>query len=98
MISDKLVWNRACVVGRLLVLWIRFQGISCGRTAAGSPYKSFTSKISNGTATTIDTTRCSQLKASRLQFEHFIVQSGRTVPQYEQDQIILDKDHIHSAC
>jgi len=37
---------------------------------------------------------CNQLSARRLQLEHFIIQSGRTVPQWEQDQIIFgNKPH-----
>lgn len=38
------------------------------------------------------TTTWNQLNATRLQFVHFILQSARTVPQKEQDQIILGID------
>jgi hypothetical protein len=49
-------------------------------------------KINKGAAVAIKTTTWNQLNSWRPQFEHLIFQSGSTVPQLEQDQMILGID------
>jgi len=57
-----------------------------------SPYKSLSSKNSVGKATATHATTCNQLNAGLRQLGHFIFHSGKTVPQFWQDQIILGID------
>ena len=45
------------------------------------------SKKTAGKTTTTPMTTCNQLRAALRQLEHFIFQTGRTVPQFGQDQI-----------
>ncbi len=46
---------------------------------------------------TAATMRCNQLRASRRQLEHFTCHSGRTLPQYEHDQIIFGIYEVKSV-
>jgi hypothetical protein len=47
------------------------------------------SKNSAGKTTTAHATTCNQLNAGLRQLGHFIFHSGKTVPQFWQDQMIL---------
>jgi len=60
--------------------------------AAMHLYKTFRNKINNGAAVKTKTNTWNQLSPRRRQFEHLIFQSGSTVPQLEQDQMILGID------
>lgn len=55
-------------------------------------YKNLRNKINNGTAVATKTNTWNQLNSRRRQFEHVIFQSGSTVPQWEQLQMILGID------
>ena len=55
-------------------------------------YKNLRNKINNGTTVATKTNAWNQLNSLRRQFEHLIFQSGSTVPQLEQDQMILGID------
>jgi hypothetical protein len=50
------------------------------------------SKTSAGKTTAAHATTCNQLNAGLRQLEHFIFHSGKTVPQFWQDQMILGID------
>src|ERR1044071_307250 len=52
-------------------------------------YRNLKNKINKGTAVAIKTNTWNQLNSRRRQFEHLIFQSGSTVPQLEQDQMML---------
>jgi len=56
-------------------------------------YKNLRNKINNGTAVATKTIRWNQLNSRRRQLEHVIFQSGNTVPQLEQLQMILGIDN-----
>jgi len=49
-------------------------------------------KINKGAAVAIKANTWNQLNSRRRQFEHLIFHSGSTVPQLEQDQMILGID------
>ena len=49
-------------------------------------------KINKGPAVATKATTWNQLNSWRRQFEHLIFQSGSTVPQLEQDEMILGID------
>src|ERR1044072_4078245 len=55
-------------------------------------YRNLRNKINKGTAVATKTNAWNQLNSMRRQFEHLIFQSGSTVPQLEQDQMILGID------
>jgi hypothetical protein len=55
-------------------------------------YRNLRNKINKGPAIAIKTNTWNQLISLRRQFEHLIFQSGSTVPQLEQDQMILGID------
>jgi hypothetical protein len=57
-------------------------------------YRNLRNKINKGTAVAIKTNTWNQLNSRRRQFEHLIFQSGSTVPQLEQDQMILGIDTL----
>ncbi len=60
--------------------------------ASVHPYRNLKNKINKGPAAAIKTSTWNQLNSRRPQFEHLIFQSGSTVPQWEQDQMILGID------
>ena len=59
---------------------------------APHPYRNLRNKINKGPAVAIKRSTWNQLNSWRRQFEHLICQSGSTVPQLEQDQMILGID------